>query len=362
MQSKLNTRNKLVTLGDIKKILLKAGIEEEPKRLDTYIQAFTHKSYTQQKEKNIMNFNEKCVQLQRYSLENYEFVGDSFIENVVCLYLFRRYTFLKEGNLTRLKQRIVDSKTLASFGRLLGFQEWCLVSNFMENTSGRNSDKLMEDTFEAFVFALYLDLGNDVVHKFVINIIEQVVDFTEINMVDINYKHQLLEIFQKFWNLTPGYLKISEIGPPHQKTYIVGTTDFLGNIIAKGTATMKRDAEQLASLNSINLMNKIIKLVQTPEEITTEITDFSVREMTGIIMNMKDILEPDIYTCIVEATKDVNIFLVEFIVNGEKRRYTVRYTPESYTQYKNVLNDKSKRIDFECNRLIQKRSIHLNHK
>lgn len=353
MQSKLNTRNKLATLNDIKCILMKAGIQDEPKRLDNYIQAFTHKSYTQQKEKNILNFNDKCVQLQRYSQENLEFVGDSFIENVVCLYLFRRYTFLKEGNLTRLKQRIVDSKTLASFGRFLGFQEWCLVSNFMENTSGRNSDKLMEDTFEAFVFALYLDLGNDIVHKFVINIIEQLVDFAEINTVDINYKHQLLEIFQKFWNLTPIYLKLSEIGPPHQKTYIVATTDFFGNIIAKGTATMKRDAEQIASLNSIEIMNNIINLVQTPDEITVEITDYSVREMNGIISSMKDLVAEDVYHCIVEATKDVNVFLIEFKINNERKSYTVRYSSETYSQYKAILNDTTRaynyiRAYFQC--------------
>jgi dsRNA-specific ribonuclease len=114
MTTKLNPKNKLVTLNDIEKILSRVDIYEKPKNLSYYIQAFTHKSYTI-KNGNIKSFNEKVISLRKYSLEQYEFVGDSFVGKTVCLYLYNRFQYFQEGNLTRLKQRIVDCKTLASF-------------------------------------------------------------------------------------------------------------------------------------------------------------------------------------------------------------------------------------------------------
>jgi ribonuclease-3 len=337
MQSKLNLNNQLITLANVKEIFAKVNLDYTPKNIAPYIQAFTHKSYMQ-KDGTIFNFNKNCVPLQKNCAENFEFVGDSFIENIVCLYLFNRYINEGEGNLTKIKQRIVDSKTLASFGRALQFQKWCLISNYMENTSGRNSDKLLEDTFEAFVFAMYLDLGKDSVEQFVIAVIEKYIDFTEINKTDINYKHQLLELFQKFWNLTPVYNKISEIGPPHQKTYIVVAVDFLGNVLGTGTATMKRDAEQIASQNAIKLFQKVLKSLDSAKT-TMSISNFNVTEISDTIKKIKDSITEEQYQFIATAMKEVKMFNVSYSYNNKSYNTSVRYTDENYKLLKTILND-----------------------
>jgi len=361
MTTKLNPNNKLATLDDIQKILSRAGINNRPKELKYYIQAFTHKSYTI-KNGNVKSFNERIVSLRKYSLEQYEFVGDSFVGKTVCLYLWGRYQFFQEGNLTRLKQRIVDCKTLASFGRFLGFQKHCLISKFMENTSGRNSDKLMEDIFEAFVFALYLDLGEEVTSKFIINVMESVVDFAQINIDDINYKHQLLEIFQKLWNLTPVYKKISEIGAPHQKKYKMATMDYLGNIIGYGTASSKKDAEQESSQNAIEIMNSILNLVKNPNLITTTIENFKIRESSDILTIFKSISDKmeqeiteedqEMYSkamkTLLSVLKNHNIFRIEYIFNGIPQTHTIQYKKDEYNFYKKLFID-----DMKCKNYIR---------
>lgn len=361
MTTKINPNNKLATLSNIQQILRRGGINETPKNLKYYIQAFTHKSYTT-KNGNIKTYDDNIVSLRKYSLEQYEFVGDSFVGKTVCLYLYQRYQFYQEGNLTRLKQRIVDCKTLASFGRFLGFQKYCLISKFMENTTGRNSDKLMEDTFEAFVFALYLDLGEDVTSKFIINVMENVVDFAKINMDDINYKHQLLEIFQKLWNLTPTYKKISEIGPPHQKTYKMATMDYLGNIIGYGIASTKKDAEQISSQNSIILMDKIITLAKSPDKLTVNIKNFHIKESKDIITIFNHIKikmdeeidneDKELYDktmkTLFSVLKNHNIFRIEYHIGDELFTHTIQYKKDEYNFYTKLFTN-----DVKCKHYIR---------
>ena len=73
-----------------------------------------------------------------------------------------------------------------------------------EVIDGRNNKNILEDTFEAFIGALYLDT-NDIlfVKEFLINIYEKYIDFTDIIINDTNYKDQLLRYFQKNFKQYP---------------------------------------------------------------------------------------------------------------------------------------------------------------
>ena len=83
-----------------------------------------------------------------------------------------------------------------------------------ENIKGRNSQKILEDAFEAFLAAIFKDLGFDAVNSFVINLIDKL-DFNDILFED-NYKDILLKYSQKvFKNCTPEYNLVNTDGPPH---------------------------------------------------------------------------------------------------------------------------------------------------
>ena len=62
------------------------------------------------------------------------------------------------------------------------------MSNHMENIHGRDTDKILEDLFEALICGMYKDLNYNVAKKFVINILEKTTNFAKILYYDKNYK------------------------------------------------------------------------------------------------------------------------------------------------------------------------------
>jgi ribonuclease-3 len=123
------------------------------------------------------------------------------LDVIVANYLFHKYPFKNEGFLTRIKTKIVNGAQLAKLARQIDLGKYILMSTHVENIKGRNSQKILEDAFEAFIAAIFKDLGFDVVNAFVVNIIEKL-DFTEILLQD-NYKDVLLRYTQtNFKNIT----------------------------------------------------------------------------------------------------------------------------------------------------------------
>jgi dsRNA-specific ribonuclease len=75
-----------------------------------------------------------------------------------------------------------------------------------DNCSGRTNSNILEDTFEAFIGALYHDTGDfKLVERYIINIIEKYVDFSETILHDNNYKDQVLRYLQHNYKVYPTY-------------------------------------------------------------------------------------------------------------------------------------------------------------
>jgi len=195
--------------------------------------------------------------LQEYLLqhnERLEFLGDSVLGLIVANYLFHKFPDNDEGFLTRVKTKLVNGTQLAKLARKIDLGKYILMSNHVENIKGRNSQKILEDAFEAFLAAIFKDLGFDAVNSFVINIIESL-DFNEVLLED-NYKDTLLKYAQcTYKNCTPEYSLVSTEGPPHNRTFTVVVT--INNIrFEEGTAKSKKQAEQLAAQKTLLKINK----------------------------------------------------------------------------------------------------------
>ena len=196
--------------------------------------------------------------LQEYLLqhnERLEFLGDSVLGLIVANYLFHKYPDKNEGFLTRIKTKLVNGVQLAKLARQIDLGKYILMSKHVENIKGRNSQKILEDAFEALLAAIFKDLGFDAVNYFVINIIEKL-DFSEILIQD-NYKDLLLQYSQTtFKNCTPMYSLVKSEGPPHNRvfTVIVSMND---SLYEEGTARSKKQAEQIAAENTLKKLNVI---------------------------------------------------------------------------------------------------------
>ena len=269
IQIPYNENNILVSSNDITNILNKFKIKIVVKNLSHYQDALTHKSYIKKEYFNIhssilkqeftklIKQNIKIIDLQDSSNERLEFLGDTFIKCVIAEYLFKRYYEEDEGFMTRLKTKLEDTKSLAKYARRLGLEDYILVSKQIDDNNGRNAEKILEDTFESFIGALYLDQGYEVC-KILLNILlETEIDYAEILYKDTNFKDRLLRFYHSNKWSHPEYKLIKEDIINAKKLYTMGVTNFDGSIITQATDTSKKRAEQKACALALIKFNLI---------------------------------------------------------------------------------------------------------
>lgn len=206
-----NSNNILVKQDDILNIMKSLNIQDfKCNNLSLYQRAFVHKSYTRLKDYEEFTNDDQSLELFDISYETLEFVGDAFLGNIIANYLYHRYFHnhkMDEGFLTKLKIRFVCGEQLAYLSKCIGFDKYMIISKHIEdNCDGRNNTNILEDIFEAFLGAIYEDTQNfKLVEKFIINVIEKYIDFSETILHDNNYKDQILRYFQHNYQLYPTY-------------------------------------------------------------------------------------------------------------------------------------------------------------
>jgi ribonuclease-3 len=182
-----------------------------------------------------------------------EFLGDSVLGLIVANYLYHRFPDNDEGFLTKTKTKLVNGVQLAKLASSIDLGKYILMSNHVQNINGRSSQKILEDAFEAFLAAIFKDLGFDAVNAFIVNLIDKL-DFEEV-LIETNYKETLLKLSQKlFKNATPEYRLVSTEGPPHHRTFTVICT-INGTEYETGTGKSKKQAEQIASEKTLIKLN-----------------------------------------------------------------------------------------------------------
>lgn len=250
MELPYNTFNKLLSEEDLFKILGK-----KHNNIDIYRKSFVHKSYCTRKNENFMNGNkmcpEGCIPLQEESNERLEFFGDSILNLVISDYIFERFPDDNEGFLTKMRTKLVNGKMLAFLSKEIKFDKLVIISKQIEENNGRNNSNIIEDVFEAFIAAIYLDLGFESAKEWIVNVIENIIDFPELIKQNHNYKDQFLKKYQQTYNYTPKFFEMNvETNKNNIKTYTVCVKDDRGNIIAIGKGCNRKDAENNAAKNA----------------------------------------------------------------------------------------------------------------
>jgi len=137
--------------------------------------------------------------------------------------------------------------------KLKTLNQFLIISKNVENINGRNNDRILEDIFEAFLCSIHTDLGYKYVENFVMRLVNEHIDFTTIEE-DNNYKDILLRKCQQSLQINPEYELISTTGPAHKKNF-TSIVIINGNKYATGTGTTKKESEQMASKNTLEILN-----------------------------------------------------------------------------------------------------------
>lgn len=262
-----NTNNKLIKDVDLKEMMNNYDIKLDIVDIELYRQALTHKSYIKKEfySKNSKELNKAKVglgnvlELRDESNERLEFLGDTVIKSVIAEYLFERYPTQDEGFMTRLKTKIENRESLARFARTVGLDEFVIISSQNEDSNlGRTNDKILEDAFESFMAALYLDNNYDTCKKFIRNLLEYQIDWSDLIFNDTNYKDQIQRYYHSIKWDHPQFKQLKEEQiPNNKKLFTIGVMDNNKHIIATATDTSKKKAEQKASKIALYKFNQI---------------------------------------------------------------------------------------------------------
>ncbi len=189
------------------------------------------------------------------SNERLEFLGDSVLSMCVSEYLFLQLPQAPEGKLTKMRSYLVAEKMLAKLAKKIQLDTLLLLSWGEENSGGRSRDANLADTFEAFLGALFLDNGFDVVKNFVLEMLKEEAEKVKNDDFIFDYKTEFQYMVQQKYKKCPEYRIAQEEGPPHQKTF-VSELILNGRVLTKGMGFSKKKSEQEAAKKALDLLKR----------------------------------------------------------------------------------------------------------
>jgi ribonuclease III len=198
-------------------------------------QAFIHRSYINENTGSNLSHNERL-----------EFLGDAVLELIVTDYLYNKYTDHDEGDLTAYRSSLVNAVTIGEVALSLGMNEYLLLSKGEAKDIGKARGYILANTYEAYVGALYIDRGYDIVKDFIAKTLFGKIEKIVAQKLWRDSKSLVQEKSQEYLSVTPSYKVLNEVGPDHDKHFTIGI--FFGNdLIAEGKGKSKQEAEQDAA-------------------------------------------------------------------------------------------------------------------
>lgn len=219
----------------------KLGVEYE--NIELLLTALTHRSYVNEHRKSTHEHNERL-----------EFLGDAVLEVVVTDYLYRNFTE-PEGILTSWRSALVRTESIAEAGEELGYWPLIRLSRGEKHGSERAKQQIMANAFEAVIGSLYLDQGYEkakaIIDERIIAKLEKILK----NESWRDPKSHLQEVSQRIDSLTPSYKVLDEVGPDHEKTFMLGV--YVGpKLMGEGSGPSKQIAQQVAARAALDAYRK----------------------------------------------------------------------------------------------------------
>ncbi|MEO6772859.1 MAG: ribonuclease III [Kofleriaceae bacterium] len=177
--------------------------------------------------------------------ERLEFLGDAVLDLVVGDRLMRRYPQLREGELSMTRAQVVSEAGLSDVASQFEIGRWLLLGKGEEKSGGRSKPSILADAFEALIAAVYLDSGFEAASAMVNRLLAQRIETVEFKGF-YDFKTRLQETLQARMRATPTYEVVQELGPDHDKRFVVavkiGSDEW-----ARAVGKSKKEAEQMAA-------------------------------------------------------------------------------------------------------------------
>lgn len=210
----------------------------KPKNIKIFEKALTHSSFTRENEIS--------------SLENYErleFLGDAVLKLCISDILYKMFPDYAEGELTKIRSIIVSDNILAKAAEEIGMAPLIILGAQEEKMGGRARSSILACAFEAVLGAYYLCNKYKELSNFLEKIFMPFIKDIDEHFEKFNAKAVLQEFTQSKNKKIPDYKVIEEIGPQHDKIFVVEVS-YMNEVLASGKGKTKREAEQDAAYSA----------------------------------------------------------------------------------------------------------------
>jgi len=200
------------------------------------IQALSHRSYAF--EHNLGGDNQRL-----------EFLGDAILDFIIGEALYLQYSDIQEGELSRLRSRMVCETALCQLAQKLDFESNILMGKGEVAAGGLARPGTLADAYEAVIGAVYLDGGIDPARQYILRHHADYLRDPDGNWMAGDAKTRLQEVVQAK-HLVVRYELIQQSGPPHSPAFEIGV--FLDDTcIGKGVGHNKKEAQQAAAADAL---------------------------------------------------------------------------------------------------------------
>ena len=184
--------------------------------------------------------------------EKLEFLGDSVLELAISDLLMKQFPHFHEGELSKLRASLVNTRSLAHKARDLGLGRALRLGKGEEKNGGRNKDSILAAGYEALLGAVYLDRGFVAARRVLAR--QFAADIKTRSLAGVgDWKTALQELTQKLFRATPTYTLVRESGPDHEKNF-VSQISVGGRTLGRGAGHSKKSAEQAAANEALQAL------------------------------------------------------------------------------------------------------------
>lgn len=216
------------------------------KNIELLKTSLTHSSFANENNMKITDNNERL-----------EFLGDTILNLIVSQYLYKKYPHYPEGELTKVRAKVVCESSLAFVAKKINLGDFLLLGKGEEATGGRERGSILADASEALVGAVYIDSDFEITNKLFLDKFESdLVHAVAKGSLFIDYKTELQENLQRKTRSKIEYNVLKEEGPDHNKIFHIDVVVDKESV-GKGYGRSKKEAEQMAAKEALIVLGDI---------------------------------------------------------------------------------------------------------
>lgn len=184
--------------------------------------------------------------------ERLEFLGDAILNFVIAEALFIKFPQAREGELSRLRARLVKGETLAVIARELGLGDFLRLGSGELKSGGFRRDSILADSVEAIIGSIHLDADAEASKAFVLKLYQQRLADLDMEETLKDSKTRLQEHLQSRRLALPAYELERVEGEAHDQTFHISCEIALLETPTRGVGNSRRQAEQEAARSALN--------------------------------------------------------------------------------------------------------------